>query len=186
MTTTTALDPTLTGTYALDPTHTRLGFVARHAMVTKVRGSFNEFEGTAHLDFSDPTRSAVQLTIQVASVDTRQPQRDEHLRTNDFFDVAQHPTITFTSTGVEPAGGDDFVLHGDLTIKGVTKPVAVEFAFTGAAKDPFGNERVGFEGTTAIDRSDFGVTFNAALETGGVLVSEKVVLEFEVSAVKSA
>jgi len=182
---TSTLSPTLTGTYSLDPTHSRLGFVARHAMVTKVRGSFNDFEGTANLDFSDPTRSTASLTIQVASVDTRQAQRDEHLRNNDFFDAPTYPTITFVSTRVEPKG-DDFVLHGDLTIKGVTKAVSIDFEFTGSAKDPFGNERVGFEGKTVINRTDFGVTFNAALETGGVMVSEKITLEFEISAIKTA
>lgn len=182
---TSTLSPTLTGTYSLDTTHTQLGFVARHAMVTKVRGSFNDFQGAAELDFSDPTRSTATLTIQVASVDTRNAQRDEHLRTNDFFDVASHPTITFTSEAVE-VDGEDFVLHGDLTIKGVTKAVTIPFSFQGSATDLYGNERVGFEGRATINRSDFGVTFNAALDTGGVLVSEKVTLEFEVSAVKVA
>jgi polyisoprenoid-binding protein YceI len=182
---TTTLSPELTGTYTLDPTHSRIGFVARHAMVTKVRGSFNEFEGSATLDFSNPANSTAQVTIQVASVDTRQAQRDEHLRNNDFFDAPTFPTITFTSTSVEPKG-DDFVLHGDLTIKGITKPVSIDFEFAGAAKDPFGNERVGFEGKTVINRGDFGVTFNAALETGGVMVSDKITLEFEISAIKSA
>jgi polyisoprenoid-binding protein YceI len=182
---TTTLSPELTGTYALDTAHSRIGFVARHAMVTKVRGSFNEWEGTAQLDFTDPASSSANVTIQVASIDTRQAQRDEHLRTNDFFDAPTHPTITFASTSAEQ-DGDDFVLHGDLTIKGVTKPVSIAFEFTGASQDPFGNQRVGFEGTTIINRSDFGVSFNAALETGGVLVSEKITLELEISAIKQA
>ncbi len=184
--TATAADLVLTGDYALDPTHTRIGFVARHAMVTKVRGAFNEFEGTAVLDFADPSRSSATVSIDVASIDTRQAQRDEHLRTNDFFDAPAFPQITFTSTSARKVDDESFVLAGDLTIKGVTKPVEITFEHTGAAKDPWGNTRVGFEGTTTLNRSDYGVTFNAALETGGVLVSDKIVLEFEVSAIKSA
>jgi polyisoprenoid-binding protein YceI len=174
----------LTGDYALDTTHTRIGFVARHAMVTKVRGSFNAFQGTAHLDFANPAASSARLSIEVTSIDTRQAQRDEHLRTNDFFDAATYPTIEFVSTAAEKVDDETFRLTGDLTIKGVTKQVAVDFTYTGAAKDPFGNTRVGFEGTTTLNRTDYGVSFNAALETGGVLVSEKITLEFEVSAVK--
>ena len=175
----------LTGEYVIDPTHSRIGFIARHAMVTKVRGSFNAFDGKAHLDFGNPAASSAEISIEVASVDTRQAQRDEHLRTNDFFDAPTYPTINFASSGVEQLD-ETFRLTGLLTIKGVTKPVAVNFEYTGAAKDPYGNIRVGFEGSTTLNRSDYGVTFNAALETGGVLVSEKITLEFEVSAVKSA
>lgn len=176
----------LTGDYVLDVTHTRIGFVARHAMVTKVRGSFNTFDGKAHLDFANPAASNAVLAIEVASIDTRQAQRDEHLRANDFFDAPAYPQITFRSTSAEQVGEDVFRLNGDLTIKGVTRPVSVDFEYQGAAKDPYGNVRVGFEGRTTINRSDYGVTFNAALETGGVLVSEKITLEFEVSAVRSA
>ena len=176
----------LTGTYTLDPTHTRLGFVARHAMVTKVRGSFSDFTGTAVLDFDDPSRSTAEVIVQVASIDTRQEQRDQHLRTNDFFDAPTFPEITFRSTKVEKTGGDDFALTGDLTIKGVTKAVTIEFEHTGAATDPYNNQRVGFEGTAVINRSDWGIAFNAALETGGVLVSDKITLEFDISAIKNA
>jgi polyisoprenoid-binding protein YceI len=176
----------LTGEYTLDAAHTRIGFVARHAMVTKVRGSFQEFVGTANLDFTDPTKSTAQLTVQVASINTGQEQRDDHLRTNDFFDAPAFPEITFVSTGVEALGKDEFRLNGDLTIKGITKPVSVDFEYTGAAKDPFGNVRAGFEGKTVINRTDWGVNFNAALETGGLLVSEKITLEFDVSAIKNA
>jgi polyisoprenoid-binding protein YceI len=182
----TALDvQDLTGDYTLDAAHTRLGFVARHAMVTKVRGAFTEFEGSAHLDFQDPTKSSAQLTIQVASITTGQKQRDEHLRTNDFFDAPTFPEMTFTSTGVE-VDGDTYKLTGDLTIKDVTKPVTIDFEFTGAAKDPYGNIRAGFDGTTTIKRSDWGISWNAALETGGVMVSDKITLEFDVSAIKNA
>ena len=185
-TTTTSTVQDLTGDYTLDPAHTRIGFVARHAMVTKVRGSFAEFEGTAHLDFQDPTKSSAKLTIQVPSINTGNAQRDEHLRANDFFDAPTYPEITFVSTAVEVTGEDTFRLVGDLTIKGVTKSVAVDFEQTGSAKDPFGNTRVGFDGKAVINRTDWGVNFNAALETGGVLVSEKITLEFDVSAIKNA
>ncbi len=176
----------LSGTYSIDAAHSRIGFVARHAMVTKVRGSFTAFEGTATLDFEDPAKSTAEIAIEVASIDTRQAQRDEHLRTNDFFHAATYPQITFRATRVEHVDGDDYRLTGDLTIKGVTKPVRLDVEYSGAAKDPFGNVRLGFEGTTTINRSDFGVSFNAALETGGVLVSEKIHLEFEISAIKIA
>ena len=176
----------LTGTYTFDVAHSRLGFVARHAMVTKVRGAFNEFTGSATIDGDDPAKSSATVTIQVASIDTRQAQRDEHLRTNDFLDVANFPTITFNSTAIKHVGGNDFEVTGDLTIKDVTKQVTIPLEFTGSATDPFGNQRIGFEGSTDIVRSDYGVTYNAALETGGVLVSDKIVLEFEVSAIKTA
>jgi polyisoprenoid-binding protein YceI len=187
MTTATTTDfSTLTGTYSLDVTHTRIGFSARHAMVTKVRGAFNEFDGTATLDGDNPGNSSVALTIQVASVDTRQAQRDEHLRSSDFFELEKYPTITFASTSIEHQGGNDFEVTGDLTIKGTTKSVTFPLEFTGSAKDPFGNVRVGFEGGTTLKRSDYGIEFNAALETGGVLVSDKINLEFEISAIKNA
>ncbi len=176
---------TLTGNYVVDPAHSRIGFVARHAMVTKVRGQFNEFDGQAFLDFENPANSRTEVTIEVASIDTRNAQRDGHLRTNEFFDAPNFPHITFRSGAVEQVDDTTFRLTGDLTIKGVTKPVTVDFEFAGTAKDPFGNTRVGFEGSTTINRSDYGVNFNAALETGGVLVSEKITLEFEISAVKA-
>jgi polyisoprenoid-binding protein YceI len=177
---------TLTGTYRFDTAHSRLGFVARHAMVTKVRGAFNEFEGTATIDGADPSKSSAAVTIQVASIDTRNAQRDEHLRNNDFLDADNHPTISFTSTGVERSDGLTFDVTGDLTIRGTTKSITFPLEFTGAVTDPFGNERIGFDGSVVINRKDWGVNWNAALEAGGVLVSEKVTLEFEISAVKEA
>jgi polyisoprenoid-binding protein YceI len=177
--------PDITGDYVLDVAHSRLGFVARHAMVTKVRGAFNDFEGTAHLDGDDPTKSSASVSIEVASVDTRQPQRDDHLRNNDFFDAATYPKITFVSTSVEKLDEENFRMTGDLTIKNVTRPVSVDFEYSGSATDPYGNQRVGFEGSTVINRKDFGVNFNAVLETGGVMVSEKITLEFEISAIKT-
>ena len=176
----------LTGTWTLDPAHTRIGFVARHAMVTKVRGSFNEFEGTAAFDGANPANSHAEVTIKAASIDTRNAQRDEHLRSNDFLAMQEHPEITFISTGVRQVGETTFELTGDLTIRGVTKSVTIPFTFEGAATDPFGNLRAGFEGSVAINRKDWGVNWNAALEGGGVLVSDKVTLEFEISAVKNA
>lgn len=175
---------TLGGTYVLDPDHTRLGFVARHAMVTKVRGAFNEFEGTVAFDADDPTRSQVQVTIKAASIDTRNAQRDEHLRSNDFLAMETYPEITFVSTGVRQSGETELELTGDLTIRGVTRQVTIPFTFEGIATDPFGHLRVGFEGGTTINRKDYGVAWNAPLETGGVLVGDKVGLEFEVSLIK--
>lgn len=176
----------LSGTYALDVAHTWIGFVARHAMVTKVRGAFNEFEGTAVLDGDDPSRSTATITIQAASIDTRQAQRDEHLRSNDFLAMGEFPTLSFASTAVRRTSDAQFELDGDLTIKGVTNPVTIPFSCEGTAKDPFGNTRVGFEGSVAINRKDWGISYNAVLETGGVMISDKITLEFEVSAVKTA
>jgi polyisoprenoid-binding protein YceI len=176
----------LAGNYVIDPAHTRIGFVARHAMVTKVRGAFNEFQGSAVLDGTDFTKSTGQLTIQAASIDTRNEQRDAHLRSNDFLAMEEYPQITFVATDVRQSGPTSLELTGDLTIRGVTNSVTIPFEFEGAATDPFGNQRVGFEGSVVINRKDYGVTWNAALETGGVLVSEKITLEFEVSAIKAA
>ena len=176
----------LSGTYVIDPAHTRIGFIARHAMVTKVRGAFNEFEGTAVVDGTDFTKSRGQLTIQAASIDTRNEQRDTHLRSNDFLAMEKFPQITFVATDVRQAGEATLELTGDLTIRGVTNSVTIPFEFEGAATDPFGNLRVGFEGSAVINRKDYGITWNAALETGGVLVSDKITLEFEVSAIKTA
>jgi len=183
--TTTATDyAQLTGDYTIDPAHTRIGFLARHAMVTKVRGAFNEFTGTIHVEGENPSRSSAQVTIQAASIDTRNADRDGHLRSNDFLQMDEHPEITFRSTEITWSGENAFEVTGELTIKGTTRSVTVPFTYEGQATDPFGNVRVGFEGSTTINRSDFGVTWNATLETGGVLVSDKVVLEFEVSAIK--
>ncbi|MFN8019581.1 MAG: YceI family protein [Acidimicrobiales bacterium] len=177
--------PTLTGTYAIDPTHSRIGFVARHAMVTKVRGSFNEFEGTGRFDQEQPELSTIDLTIQAASVDTRNADRDGHVRGADFFDVEVHPTLTFHATSVKATGDSHFEVTGDLTIKGTTKPVTIDFELSGPATDPWGSTRIGLEGSTVVNRKEWGLTWNAALEAGGVLVSEKVTLEFEVSAVRT-
>ena len=174
----------LTGDYTIDPTHSRLGFSARHAMVTTVRGQFGDFDGTAHVDAENPKASTVALTIRAASVSTGTADRDGHLVSGDFFDVENHPELTFTSTSVE-RDGSEWAITGDLTIKGVTKSVTIPFEETGTAVDPYGNTRVGFEGATTINRKDWDLTWNAALETGGVLVSEKIKLEFDISAIKN-
>lgn len=174
----------LRGTYTIDPDHSQIGFVTRHAMVTKVRGAFNEFEGTAKA--SDGAQGAtIELTIKSDSIDTRNGQRDGHVKGEDFLAVEEFPTITFTSTDTK-VDGDTLTVTGDLTIKGTTKSITVPFEFDGAATDPFGNERIGFEGKTTINRQEYGVTFNAPLEGGGVLVSDKITLEFEISAIKQA
>ena len=183
-TATSVTQETLTGDYTLDLAHTRIGFSARHAMVTKVRGQFNEFTGSVFLDAETPENSKVEITIQAASVDTRNADRDAHLRSNDFFAMEEYPEITFRSTHVEQASENEYYVTGDLTIRGTTKPVTVNFQLNGSAVDPWGNFRVGFEGQTTINRKDWGVSLNAAMEAGGVLVSEKVNLEFEVEAVK--
>ncbi|MFJ3174890.1 YceI family protein [Streptomyces roseus] len=176
----------LTGDYVLDPAHTRIGFVARHAMVTKVRGAFHQFEGTAHLDGETPANSSGQVVIKTASIDTGVEQRDQHLRTNDFLDAPSFPDITFRTTKVEQKSDTDYRVTGDLTVKDTTKPVTIDFEYTGNAVDPYGNLRVGLEGTATISRKEFGVTWNAALEGGGVLVGDKVVLEFDISAIKQS
>ena len=181
---TTAPALELVGDYQIDPAHTRIGFTARHAMVTKVRGTFGEFRGTAHID-ADPAQSTTEIVIATNSFTTGQEQRDGHVQGDDFLAVNVYPEITFRSTSVE-LDGDVYNITGDLTIRDTTKPVTIPFEFTGLAKDPFGNVRAGFEGSTTINRKDWGISFNAALETGGVLVSEKVGLEFDISAIKTA
>ena len=189
--TTTDFDPStyvlddIAGDYSLDPAHSRLGFSARHAMVATVRGQFDDFTGTAHVDTANPANSKVEVSIVANSISTGNEQRDGHLLSGDFFESEQYPTITFISTDVS-RDGDDWTITGDLTIKGVTHSIAVPFEFSGSAQDPFGNTRVGFEGGTTIKRSDWGMSFNAALETGGVLVSDKIKLEFDISAIKNA
>ena len=173
----------LKGTFVIDPAHSRIGFSARHAMVTKVRGGFGEFEGAAQLDGSNPKASKVDITIQAASFDSGQEMRDGHVKGGDFLDVETYPTLTFASTDVKVTGPDTFDLVGNLTIKNQTHPITIPFSYVGSAKDPFGNVRSGFEGETTINRKDYGIVWNAALETGGVLVSEKVTLDIEISAI---
>jgi polyisoprenoid-binding protein YceI len=176
----------LSGEYTVDPAHTTLGFVARHAMVTNVKGSFTDFTGSLHLDGSDPSRSTASFDVKMESIDTGNADRDGHLKSADFFKIDEFPTMTFRSTSVESLGGEDYRVTGDLSLLGTTKPITLDLEFNGSATDPFGNERVGFEGKTSILRSEWGLTWNAALETGGVLVSDKIKLNFDISAIKSA
>jgi polyisoprenoid-binding protein YceI len=183
--TTTVSLQDLDGTYVIDPSHSRMGFVARHAMVTKVRGSFNEFSGSATTG-AGLADARIEVSITADSITTGNADRDGHLRSGDFFGTDEHAQLTYVSTSVEAVDADTLRVAGDLTIKGVSKPVTIDFEYAGAATDPFGNLRVGFEGSTVIKRSDFGITWNAALEAGGVLVSDKVTLEIEISAIKQA
>ena len=168
--------------YTIDPTHSSVGFSVRHMMFAKVRGQFAKWSTDLALDPTDLAKSKVTATIDASSIDTGVADRDAHLRSADFFDVANHPSLTFVSTGVAKKG-DGYALAGDLTIRGVTKPVTLELEALGSGKDPWGNERRLFSAKTTIQRSDFGLTWNQALEAGGVLVSDKIEIELEVQAV---
>jgi polyisoprenoid-binding protein YceI len=170
------------GTYDIDPSHTELGFAVRHMAVSKVRGRLSKFQGTLVLA-EDPADSKVTVSIDATSVDTRDETRDAHLRTNDFFDVENHPTWTFVSTSIKPEGPTDFKVGGDLTIRGVTKPVTLDVSLEGVVKDPYGNHRVGFSASTSINREEFGVAFGAVMEAGGLVVAKKVDIQIELEAV---
>ena len=170
------------GTYAIDASHTHAGFVVRHLMVSKVRGAFSGVTGTVTVG-EDVTDSTVEVEIDPTTVDTRDAQRDEHLRSNDFFGTEDHPTITYRSTGIRK-DGSDWVLDGELTVKGVTQPVRLDVEFLGAASDPWGGSRLGFTASGEVDREDFGLTWNQALESGGVLVGKKATLEIEAELIK--
>ena len=171
------------GTYALDASHSDVGFSVRHLMVSKTKGRFSGVSGTV-LIAEDPLASSVEVSIDVASLDTRDATRDGHLLSPDFFDVEQHPTITYRSTKVTPAGKDRWTVDGDLIVRGTTRPVALEVSFEGGAKDPWGGQRLGFTAKAEVDREDFGLTWNQALETGGVLVGKTAKLEIEAEAVR--
>jgi len=171
------------GTYALDPSHSQVGFAVRHVMVSKTRGRFSDFAGTVEIG-ENPLESSVNVTIQAASIDTRDEQRDGHLRSGDFFEAETYPTITYQSRSVRPAGKGRYVVEGDLTIKGITQPVPLELTFEGGATDPWGGVRLGFSAKAELDREAFGLTWNQTLETGGVLVGKKVAIEIEAEAVK--
>ncbi|MGC4768837.1 YceI family protein [Micromonospora sp. DT44] len=173
------------GTYVLDAAHKRVGFVARHMMVSKVRGEFNEATATITIA-EEPLQSSVVATIQAASIDTTQDDRDAHLRSPEFLDAEQFPTLEFRSTGVKSRKGNEFVLDGELTVKGVTRPVELEVEFEGVGRSPFGQDIFGFSASTEIDREEFGLTWNVALETGGVLVGKKIKIEIEGEAVRQA
>lgn len=168
-----------------DLSHSSITFMVRHLMVSKVYGTFGKWEGTLAFDEKNPAASKAQVTIQTASVDTKEEKRDAHLKSADFFDVEKLPTMSFVSTGVDHVEGNTFHVKGDLTIHGVTKPVVLEAEFLGRAKDPWGGERAGFSAKTSINRKDFGLGWNVALEAGGVLVGEKVEITIEAEAVKA-
>ena len=173
------------GTYVLDAAHKRVGFVVRHLMVSKVRGNFGEASATITIG-EDPLQSSVTATIATESVFTGQPDRDNHLRTGDFFEVAKYPTIEFRSTGIQSFEGNEFVLDGELTIKGITKPVELLVEFEGVGRSPYGHDVFGFSATTEIDREDWGLTYNMALESGGVMIGKKVKIEIEGEAIRQA
>jgi polyisoprenoid-binding protein YceI len=171
------------GSWTVDPTHSRIGFVARHMMVTKVRGSFSDFSATVEIG-EDPLASSLAAVVQMASIDTGNADRDAHLRTNDFFAIDQHPTMSLVATGFAGAGSA-YVMTADLTIKGVTLPVEFDLEFDGVGQDPWGGTRAGFSATATIDRKEFGLEYNAVLETGGVLIGDKVRIELDVQLVKA-
>jgi polyisoprenoid-binding protein YceI len=171
------------GTFALDPVHSHVGFSARHMMISKVRGRFAAFNGTLSVG-SEPGETVVEVEVDLASVDTKDPQRDAHLRSADFFDVEQFPTMSFRSTRVLSIDGDGYRLDGELTLHGVTRPLALDVVFDGVATDPYGGQRLGFSATGEVDREAFGLTWNQALETGGVLVSRRVRIDIEAELVR--
>jgi polyisoprenoid-binding protein YceI len=173
------------GRYVLDASHTNVGFSAKHLMVSKVRGRFGDFDGAVTIAEA-PLDSSVEVTLQAASIDSRSEDRDGHLRSPDFLDVEQFPTLGFRSTAVHHRGGNEFAVEGELTIKGVSRPVTLDMELEGVARDPWGGSRIAFSAATEIDREDWGLTWNVALETGGVLVSRKVKLEIEGEAVLEA
>ena len=174
-----------TTTWTIDPAHTEVGFSVKHLMISTVRGRFADVRGTIQLAGDDVTQASVEAEIATASIDTRQEQRDTHLRSADFFEVEKYPTITFRSTRVERIKNDRYRIVGDLTIRGVTREVVLEGSDEGRGRDPWGGDRLAFSATTAIDRRDFGLTWNQALETGGVLVSNEIKISIDVQAVKA-
>jgi polyisoprenoid-binding protein YceI len=171
------------GTYALDTSHSQVGFVVKHMMVSKVRGRFDDFTGAITIA-DDPADSSVEVSVQLSSVDTRDAKRDEHLRSADFFSTEEHPTMSYRSTAVRHDGSNRWLVDGELTLLGITRPLQLEVEFEGAATDPWGGSRIGFSAKGEVNREDFGITFNAALETGGVLVGKKAVIEIEAEAVR--
>jgi polyisoprenoid-binding protein YceI len=171
-------------TWNIDPSHSAIGFSVRHMVVSKTRGRFTRWSGQIRFDPENPSASSVEVNIDPASIDTADAQRDAHLRSSDFLDVEKHPGASFRSTNVADLGGDRYRISGDLSVHGVTRPVVLEATYEGSGKDPWGGERAGFLATTSIDRKDFGLEWNKALETGGLLVGEKVELTLEVEAVK--
>jgi len=171
--------------WKLDPTHTIVEFSAKHLMISTVKGRITDIEGTIYADENDPENSSVDVTLKAASIDTRTEQRDNHLRSADFLDVEKFPAITFKSTRIE-GSRNEFNLTGDLTIRGVTRPITLDATFEGETKDPWGGERIGFSATGKIDRRDFGLTWNLLLESGGITVGNDIKISIELEAVKVA
>jgi polyisoprenoid-binding protein YceI len=173
--------------WIVDPAHSAAHFSVRHLMISNVRGEFTKLSGSALINPADPAKSTVEVTIDAASINTREPQRDEHLRSADFFDVANHPTLTFQSRRVEALGAENFKLTGDLTIRGVTRPVTFDVEGpTASVKDPWGNVRAGITASAKINRKDFGVAFNAMTETGGIVVGDEVKISIEAELIQQA
>ena len=183
---TTATTPTATGltTWSIDPAHSHVEFAVKHLMISTVKGRFAIVRGTVQTVDGDPSRSTVNIEIDVDSIDTREAQRDAHLKSPDFFDAQQFPTLTFTSTRISDVRGEDFRLIGDLTIHGVTREVALDVTSEGRGKDPWGGERAGFSATGKIKRSEFGLTWNQVLETGGFVVGDDIKIHLDVELVK--
>ncbi|MFM9698236.1 YceI family protein [Streptomyces europaeiscabiei] len=175
----------LTGEWMIDAAHSRIGFSVRHALVTTVRGAFTEYQSRLYFDGRDPSRSRAEIVLSTTSVDTGVQQRDHHLMGRDFLDAANYPRMRFVSTAVRPVGNDVYRMAGELTIKSITRPVDLELTYIGHVMDPFGYERVGFDGTTTINRSEWGLTYNQRLAEGGAMVSEKVRLQFDLAVIRS-
>ncbi|WP_327343344.1 YceI family protein [Streptomyces europaeiscabiei] len=175
----------LTGEWMIDAAHSRIGFSVRHALVTTVRGAFTEYQSRLYFDGRDPSRSRAEIVLSTTSVDTGVQQRDHHLMGRDFLDAATYPRMRFVSTAVRPVGNDVYRMAGELTIKSITRPVDLELTYIGHVMDPFGYERVGFDGTTTINRSEWGLTYNQRLAEGGAMVSEKVRLQFDLAVIRS-
>jgi polyisoprenoid-binding protein YceI len=185
MTTTTTTPDVAVGTYAIDASHSRVGFAVRHLGFSRVRGHFGTFSGEVTMEPGDLGSLSASATIEAGTIGTADERRDAHLRSADFFDVENHPELTFVTTGVRAGDDGQFVLAGDLTMRGVTRPVELDAVFLGEARDPWGGERVAFEAQTKVNRKDFGLNWNAALETGGFLVGEDVEIVLEIQAVKA-
>jgi polyisoprenoid-binding protein YceI len=168
-----------------DNVHSDISFSVRHMMVSKVRGHFRKWSGSLSFDEADPAASRLEVSIEAASIDTAEPPRDEHLRSADFLDAARYPALTFVATAVEKLGGQEFKVTGDLTIRGVTRPVVLDTEYFGRSKDPWGGERAGFSAKTSISRKDYGLEWNVALETGGFLVGDRVDINLEIEALKA-
>jgi polyisoprenoid-binding protein YceI len=181
-----AYAPIPAGEYKIDPAHSTIGFAVRHYEINWVDGRFKEFEGAIRYDDKDVTKSSVEFNAKVESIDTGVAARDKHLRTADFFEVEKYPTLTFKSTRVERKGKDGYVLHGDLTLKGVTKPVQLPFRLTGAVKDPRGNTRFGVEAQTKLNRRDFGINFGGPLTGGGLQIGDEVTINLHLEALLPA